>query len=300
VKIDLLIGIIAILQQKGRVTAPYLAEKFEVSRRTVSRDIEDICKAGIPIVTQQGRRGGISLMPGFQLDTTVLTESEMAALLAGLRTIDSVSDTPGIRILARKLGADKEVLTNSMQIDLSSFYKDDLARKIGLIQTAIKAQEKIAFHYYYPKGEEDKVIEPYATVFQWSDWYVFGYCEARQDFRLYKLRRLWELQSTHEKFIPREVPEEKKRFGSHMTDDYFVTAIYDPSVKYRLVEEYGPASFEVMEDGRLLTRWGFSSREQAVLHFLSFGGAVQVIGPAEMVEHMRSTIREIAMMYDKT
>lgn len=299
-KIDRLIGIIAVLQQRGRVTAPYLAEKFEVSRRTVSRDIEDICRAGIPIVTRQGAGGGISLMPGYQLDTMVLTESELADVLAGLETIDSVSNTPGARILARKLGVDRASSANSMQIDLSSFYKDDLAQKIGLIQSAIRAQEKISFHYCYPKGEDDKIIEPYLTVFQWSDWYVFGYCEKRQDFRMYKLRRLWALRSTHEKFILREVPEEKKRFGSHMTDDYFAAALYDPSVKYRLVEEYGPGSFEVMENGRLYARWGFSSKEQAVAHFLSFGSKVQVTEPAEMVERMREEIREIMAMYEKT
>ena len=75
-KIDRLIGIITTLQQKGKVTAPYLAEKFEVSRRTINRDIEDICRAGIPIVTTQGADGGIQIMEGFQLDTTVFTEDE--------------------------------------------------------------------------------------------------------------------------------------------------------------------------------------------------------------------------------
>lgn len=90
-KIDRLIGIITTLQQKKIVTAPYLAEKFEVSRRTINRDIEDICKAGIPIVTTQGVNGGISIMDGFSLDTTVFTEQELAAIFTGLKSLDSVS-----------------------------------------------------------------------------------------------------------------------------------------------------------------------------------------------------------------
>ena len=90
-KMDRLIGIITTLQQRKTVTAPYLAEKFEVSRRTINRDIAAICKAGIPIVTTQGANGGISIMDGFSLDTTVFTERELAAIFTGLKSFDSVS-----------------------------------------------------------------------------------------------------------------------------------------------------------------------------------------------------------------
>lgn len=92
-KINRLIGIITTLQQKKAVTAPYLAKKFEVSRRTINRDIEDICKAGIPIVTTQGANGGISIMDGFSLDTTVFTKQELTAIFTGLKSLDSVSNS---------------------------------------------------------------------------------------------------------------------------------------------------------------------------------------------------------------
>ncbi len=82
-KIDRLIGIIAVLQQNKKVTAPYLADKFEVSRRTINRDIEDICRAGIPIVTIQGKYGGISIMDGFNLDTTVFTTEDLQSIFIG-------------------------------------------------------------------------------------------------------------------------------------------------------------------------------------------------------------------------
>ena len=90
-KIDRLIGILSILLQREKVTAPYLAEKFEVSRRTINRDIEDICKAGIPLVTSRGPGGGISIMEGYSMDRTLITSGEMDAILAGLRSLDSVS-----------------------------------------------------------------------------------------------------------------------------------------------------------------------------------------------------------------
>ena len=88
-KIDRLIGILSILLQQEKVTAPYLADKFEVSRRTINRDIEDICKAGTPVVTSQGQNGGISIMDGYRMDKTLLTSSDMQAILAGLKSLEN-------------------------------------------------------------------------------------------------------------------------------------------------------------------------------------------------------------------
>ncbi len=298
-KIDRLIGIITTLQQKKTVTAPCLAEKFEVSRRTIARDIETICKAGIPIVTTQGKGGGISIMEGFSFDTTVFTRQELAAIFTGLQSLDSVSLSPPSDMLADKIGAGPAAgLTDPVSIDLSSFYQSDLADKIGRIRLAIRESKCIAFHYYYQKGEADKLIEPCRIVYKWSDWYVFGFCRARQDFRLYKLRRLWNLEVTDELFSPREVPEEKTNFGSNMTDGYIVTAVYDASVKYRLVEEYGPFSFTEREDGRLHTEWGFATPERAVEWFLRFGDKVTVLAPSDMVERMKAVLKSAENLYE--
>lgn len=298
-KIDRLIGIITTLQQQKFVTAPYLAEKFEVSRRTINRDVEDICKAGIPIVTTQGANGGISIMEGFALDTTVFTEQELSAIFAGLKSLDSVSKSASAEKLAQKIGGNKSIsVADHMVIDLASFYKDDLAAKIDTIKLAIKQAKCITFHYCYNKGEADKTIEPYLIVFKWSDWYVFGFCKERQDFRMYKLRRLWNLQMTEENFLVREVPEEKKQFGVNMTVDYVITAVYDASVKYRLVEEYGHTSFTEQEDGSLHTEWGFTRPENAVEWFLSFGDKVKVLGPPEMVERMKNALERIKNLYE--
>ena len=101
-KIDRLIGILSILLQKDMVTAPELAEKFEVSRRTINRDIENLCKAGIPIRTTQGIGGGISIMDGYRVDRTLLTSKDMHMILAGLRSLDNVSGSNYYRQLMEK------------------------------------------------------------------------------------------------------------------------------------------------------------------------------------------------------
>ena len=109
-KMDRLIGILSILLQREQVTAPELAEQFEVSRRTIQRDIEALCRAGIPITTAQGAGGGISIMEGYRVDRTVLTAPEMQAILAGLRSLDSVSGTRRYAQLMEKLSAGNSTL----------------------------------------------------------------------------------------------------------------------------------------------------------------------------------------------
>ena len=116
-KIDRLIGILSILLQEEKITAPELAKKFEVSRRTINRDIEDLCKSGIPIMTSQGAGGGISIMDGYKMDRTVLTSRDMRMIMAGLRSLDSVSGSQYYGQLMEKLKAgSSDVIGTSMDI----------------------------------------------------------------------------------------------------------------------------------------------------------------------------------------
>lgn len=298
-KIDRLIGIITILQQKKKVTAPYLAKKFEVSRRTINRDIEDICRAGIPVVTTQGKGGGISIMDGFNLDTTVFTTEELQAILTGLKSIDSVSNTSYGKRIAAKITGDDSVITlsDSILIDLSSYYKDSLAEKIELLKKAIGEKRLISFRYYYKKGEADKLIEPYLIVFKWSNWYVFGFCTEQQDFRMYKLNRLWDLHITETEFIPREIPEQSRNFDSHITDHYMITAIFDKSEKYRLIEEYGIGCCTETEGGHLLFQRGFTNIDVMISWLLGFGDKVEVIEPLEIREKIKGIAENIINKY---
>ena len=124
-KLDRLIGILSILLQREKVTAPELAARFEVSRRTIQRDIEALCRAGIPIATAQGAGGGISILEGYRVDRTLLTAPEMQAILAGLRSLDSVSGTRRYAQLMEKLCAGASTLVPGIAdllIDLSSWY----------------------------------------------------------------------------------------------------------------------------------------------------------------------------------
>lgn len=300
-KIDRLIGILAALQQQGSVTAPYLAAKFEVSTRTIYRDVEAICRAGIPLVTVQGKGGGISIMDGFAMDTTLFTREEIEALFTGLQALDSVSKVSGRSLLSEKLGSENHTYpTGEVLIDLSSFHKDSLTNKIGQLRSAIRTNKTVSFRYYYEKGESEKIVEPYLVVFRWAAWYLFGFCTEKQDFRLYKLTRLWNLRIDEADFIPRSLPPEKLQFGQHMTDDKLITALYTPDCAYRLVEEYGPGCYTVSEEGLLDTRWGFTSYKDALQWFLGFGGRVTITGPDDFLAVYLAEIEKINNKYKDT
>lgn len=284
-KIDRLIGILSILLQKEKVTAPYLAEKFEVSRRTINRDVENLCKAGIPVVTEQGANGGISIMEGYRMDKTLLTSSDMQAILAGLRSLDSVSGTNRYQQLMEKLSVgNSTILTTNdhILIDLSSWYKETLAPKIELIQAAIHERRKIHFQYFSPGGESVRTVEPCCLLFQWAAWYVWGFCLDRQDYRMFKLNRMLGLTDTGELFEPRERPDINLD-----TEKVFPTAIQaeiilEPSVKWRLVEEYGMECFVEREDGKLEFKNGFADKNHLFSWLLSFGDKAEMTAPEEL------------------
>lgn len=297
-KIDRIIGIITLLQRRGKTTMPYLAEKFEVSKRTIARDIEDICRAGIPIVTSQGADGGVEIMEGFNLDTTVFTKEELQAMFAGIKALESVSAAPSSFLTDKLYSKEKVIPINEkMMIDLSSFYKDTLSEKIEILKKAAHEQRTVQFRYYYSKGEANKEIEPILIVFKWSSWYVFGFCPERNDFRMYKLNRLWELKITETVFEKREVPKDKLDFGKNITDEIKIKAIFEASEKYKLVEEYGPYSFELTEDGKLYTEWGFCSFDNAMSWFLSFGAKVEILGPEDFKSAYLKEVKQIMDRY---
>ena len=283
-KLDRMIGILAVLLQQEKVTAPWLAEKFEVSRRTINRDIERLCMAGIPIVTSRGAGGGISIMEGYKIDRTLLTSSDMQAILAGLRSLDSVSGTGRYaQLMDRLLPGASELLSGDphILIDLSSWYKTALAPKLELLHEAIENSRLVSFSYHAPSGESSRLVEPYDLIFQWAGWYLWGWCRTREDFRLFKLNRMTELADagSFEK-RPASLPNlSQERVFPHV---FQVKARIEPEYRWRLIEEYGADSFQEQEDGSLLFAFGFTDKTGIVGWIASFGGGAELLEPEEL------------------
>ncbi len=316
-KIDRLIGILSILLQKEMTTAPELADYFEVSRRTINRDIEALCKAGIPIQTSQGAGGGISIMNGYRMDRTILTSKDMQMILAGLRSLDSVSGSRYYSQLMEKIQTGSSEFISgrdSMLIDLSSWYKESLAPKIEVIQRAIENRHLIQFDYYAPSGESNRRIEPYYRVFQGSSGYVWGRkasrgdvscadrsgtegCLERKDYRLFKLNRMDRVAEMDEEFACRNVPMPDLSNEKIFPGGIKVKALFTPDMKWRLVEEFGPHCFTEADDGRLLFTADYTDMENLVTWLMTFGAKAEVLEPAEARDIIRRNAEETLKTY---
>ena len=299
-KIDRLIGILSVLLQKEKMTAPELAERFEVSRRTINRDIEDLCKAGIPIQTSQGTGGGISIMEGYRLDRTILTSKDMQMILAGLRSLDSVSGSSYYCQLMEKIQTGSSEFISgrdSILIDLSSWYGDSLTPKIETIQDAVENRHLVRFQYYAPSGESERTVEPYFLVFRWSSWYLWGWCKDRKDFRMFKLNRMDRIQKTDESFECRNIAMPDLSNEKIFPGGIKAKVLFEPDQKWRLVEEFGPKCFTEYDDGRLLFTGDYTDLGNLITWLMTFGDKAEVIEPREAREAISQMVKRMMKIY---
>lgn len=301
-KIDRLIGILSILIQKERASATELAQMFEVSKRTINRDIDSLLKAGIPIITSQGYGGGISIADGYRMDKTILSYKDMQMIIAGLRSLDSVSDNRYFSKLMEKIKVGSKDFvsgSDSILIDLSSWNKDSLSPKIEIIQEAIELSKLIRFEYYSPKGNSIREIEPYYLIFKWSSWYVYGYCLLRNDFRLFKLNRITNITTTKDFQKRTDVPLPDLSIEKVFPSKGKVRVVFDSSMKWHLIEDYGIDSFKEMADGKLLFEHDYSSDKELLTWLLVNGDKVNVLEPENIKEKIVAVAKELIKKYEQ-
>lgn len=298
-KIDRLIAILTCLLQNEKITAQELAQRFEVSHRTILRDIDSLALAGIPIVTTQGNNGGISIMNGYKLDKSLLTIEELQNIIIGLKGLGSVSKTSNIEQLIQKLSPNSNAmvsLNDHIFIDLSSYYKDNLSEKIKLIKQAISEKRMIEFDYYYDKGIVRRKIEPYFIQFKWSSWYVFGWCCERENFRLFKLNRLYQLLITDENFLTRPISIDEANRNTEFSEEYEAEFLFDKSVRFRLIEDYGLNCYTETDKG-LYLKLNYTNRSYIINWILGFGDKVTVLEPQDIKDELKQIAKNIFDKY---
>jgi len=237
---------------------------------------------------------------GFKLDKSVLTALEFLGFIAALKGLGSVTEHTHIECTLDKLGANADAvlsLHEPVVIDLASHYKGDLTAKIETIKQAILANNVVEFDYFYEKGESRRRIEPHVVIFRWTSWYVFGFCLERQDWRMFKLNRLWYLSATDEQFAMREIPPERRNFDSHFVDGMKLVALFDKSAKYQLVETYGLDSFYEDDEG-LHFEFGYTNRNHTISWLLGFGDRVKVLEPPDFAEEIQVIAKNILKLYE--
>lgn len=302
-KVDRLLGIITLLTQNKKVKAKDLAERFEVSLRTIYRDIEDISQAGIPIITYPGGSGGIGIAEGFTLDKSVLTRDELQSIVLGLKSLSSVLPNASVRSLLNKLSPETDrfiIPKDDIVIDLASFYKNSLAPKINILRKAISEKQTVRFEYYSKSGKTVRELEPYFITFKWAAWYVFGYCRLRNDFRLFKLNRLLRLEEAGETFTPREISEKQldlEAFYSDSETKQYATLLLDRSLEYVMVDEYGPESYELTDNNRILAQWDYVNEHEMVKTVLHLGSGARVLSPESLADAVKIEAENISNQY---
>lgn len=301
-KLDRLMSILVVLLRKERVQAKELAEMFDVSVRTILRDVEALNLAGIPIVTYQGLKGGIGIAEGYRLDRSILTDEEMATIITALRSLTTTISNPKHEVLMEKfkntLSASQRNLMNykinQFIVDLTPWSSNkELKLKTDLIHHAIEKCREITFIYKDSTGKTtDRRAEPYSLVLKAQKWYLYGWCLKRDDFRLFKLSRMNEIEVLDKVFLPKEVSLEEFPWESEwkQPDNMIeLRLIFEKELK-DIVEEWFHADVIPQDDGRLMVRIMLPENNWLYGFLLSFGPAVEVVSPP----HIRKILAEIA------
>lgn len=213
-KIDRLISIIMILLQQDKITAIKLADMFEVSPRTIYRDIDAINSSGIPIISYPGLNGGFGIMEQYKIDKKLFTFSDITTLLIDLGSIPPTLSSDSILTAMAKVKALispeqlKEIKFESSKvlIDHTPWFGDNnYELHLSFIKTALNENRLVSFDYYTQNGvKSQRKIEPYRLVLKNSNWYIQGYCLLRKDFRVFRVSRITSMKLLEEEFIPRE------------------------------------------------------------------------------------------------
>ncbi|GIO83962.1 DeoR family transcriptional regulator [Paenibacillus faecis] len=297
-KLDRMFGITMELMTRSRVTATELAARFEVSVRTIYRDIDLINQAGIPIASYTGTDGGFELMDGFFLTRQHFSIDDLSviySLLKGLETALGGNYTT----LARKLTSLQPALKNGgddrHNIILEWSTNDSEKTVVQRLLPAIRQNLRISFSYVSALGTETaRTVEPLQLFWEQGAWYIKGFCQLRRANRLFRVTRISGLQVTEEKFTARHAaePEEKKE---NRPQGMEVHLRFTPSARLRAMEQF-PREY-VMRDGHLEVKTVCYTKDYALSIVLSYGTEVTILSPDSLKEDLLQKIKEIGNLY---
>jgi predicted DNA-binding transcriptional regulator YafY len=293
-KIDRLVATTTILMNKGLVTAKELAERFEVSPRTIYRDIEVLAAAGVPVYATKGNGGGIALMEGFSLDRAMLTSRESESVLLALQTLRAVK-YPEVDLILDKLGAlfKNAAGTDWVEVDFSPWGSGPKEKlKLQTIRKGILERRKLEFIYLGAEGNRSsRTVEPLKLLFKAKAWYLRAWCQTRQAPRTFKITRMREVVLTEQQFERKDHalhiidPEEKLSVAKTLVN---LKLRFQPQVSYRLYDDYDERLIRRNEDGTFELQICFPEDEWVYGYLLSFGPWVEVLEP----EHIRAILCE--------
>lgn len=299
-QINRLFEIVYLLMERRSVTAGELAERFEVTTRTIYRDIDALSGAGIPIYANRGRSGGIRLMDHFTLDKSLLSAQEQNEILFALESLKATRASQNGELLSRLSGLFHKGPVDWIDVDFSEWDSGQTERdQFVLLKTAILESFVLEFTYYSSVGEKShRQIEPEKLSFKTGCWYLQGFCRIRQDFRTFKIRRMEELRLTKEHFTRRErlVPplQSAPDTGSCIQLKLWIS----PHAAFRVYDEFCPEMVHKNEDGSFTVSVEYPDGAWVYGFLLSFGEDLKVISPPTVQKILREKARKIVKSYE--
>ena len=273
-----LFEIVYILMQKRKTTAKELADRFEVSTRTIYRDIETLSTANIPIYASKGKDGGIGLLDEYVLNKTILSEEEQNQILFALQGMKKVKGQDEKDILEKLSILFNKKINDWIKIDFSNW--DNMQEeRFDIIKSAILNKHLVQFTYYNSNGEESKrIVEPLQIWFKDKSWYLVSYCKLKQDYRIFKIARIKEVKMLQEHF-ERELPKEEEN-EKHNFKIIELELEINKAMTYRVYDEFESKEITKKEDGNFIIKVKYPENEWVYGYILSFGEYAKVLNPS--------------------
>lgn len=282
-----LFKILYYLLDKGTVTAPELAKKFEVSVRTIYRDIDMLSGAGIPVYTTTGHGGGIHLFDNFVLKKSLLSEQEMQDILIGVQSLSAVQypDTDGVM---SKLKATFQIAESDwIEIDFSRWGSivEKEKQYFEMLKRSILGRQEIQFLYYNSLGEvSQRRCQPLKMVYKDKAWYLYAYCLKRNDYRLFRISRIKELLVTDQYFKSHsEMKESVFSLMEEMGKPITIELSFTKEVSYRVYDTFED---DVIKWNGQEIRVNVTLPETEWLYsfIMSFGNQISILYPISLKE----------------
>ena len=308
-KIDRLVSIIMLLLQNERVGAQELADRFEISPRTVYRDIDSINMAGIPVRSIPGVNGGFEIMPQYKVDKKVFSAADLSAILMGLSSLSNMMRGEElVHALAKvksfipaERAKDIELKSSQIWIDLSPWTVNRTVQLyLECIKTALQENRLLSFDYLDQRGNKTaRTAEPYQLVLKGSHWYVQGYCYARDDFRLFKLSRISNLKLLEETFLPREHPKPQLDISDMVASLQITVKLrIHKSILERVLDFISVEDITPDGEAHYLVDFPFIENDYHYGILLGFGERCECLAPPHVRAEMRRRIADMAALYE--
>lgn len=305
-RVNRLLSMLLIIANKRLVTGRELSEHFEVSIRTIYRDIEKICEAGIPIASIGGKGGGYYIMENYNLDNLFLNKNEAQTLLSvmgNLKYLFGKNTVFNDMIQKFEHSYEKEAsTTDKLMINMSHFtMESELKEYLSLIDMSIEQNRLLIFDYINRNMEfAERTVEPIQIAFSSGQWYLVAFCRNRNDYRRFKLVRVRKLRMG-EAFEKRAISQEEinqiyqVNYEKHCIP---VTLKFSKQIGQQLSEHFRKECIIQSEDGHFVVVDSFPYEDGLIKFILSFGKDCEVLEPLYVREAVQRCLKEILLQYN--